>query len=86
MKDFEVSQCSDLCVHAESDFRPQYRLVRSKFPGVEKSFAHPISISPQFAVTTKWNTYGDLNAVIGKDEGGVGAGELGGRHVVDGWC
>ena len=25
-------------------------------------------------------TYGDLNAVIGEDEGGVGASELGGRH------
>jgi hypothetical protein len=34
----------------------------------------------------KETTYGDLNAVIGKDEGGVGAGELGGRHFVDGWC
>jgi len=25
-------------------------------------------------------TYGDLNTVIGEDEGGVGSGELGGRH------
>jgi hypothetical protein len=31
------------------------------------------------------DTYGDLNTVIGQDEGGVRAGELGGRHV-DGWC
>jgi hypothetical protein len=33
-----------------------------------------------------WDTYGDLNTVIGQDEGGVRAGELGGRHFVDGWC
>lgn len=26
------------------------------------------------------NTYGDLDAVIGEDEGGVGASELGSRH------
>jgi hypothetical protein len=29
-------------------------------------------------------TYGDLNALIGQDESGVGAGELSVRHV-DGW-
>lgn len=28
------------------------------------------------------STYGDLNAIIGEDEGGVRAGELGGRHGV----
>jgi hypothetical protein len=32
-----------------------------------------------------FDTYGNLKAVIGQDEGGVRAGELGGRHV-DGWC
>lgn len=31
-----------------------------------------------------WDTYGDLNTVIGQDEGGVRDGELSGRHV-DGW-
>jgi hypothetical protein len=29
-------------------------------------------------------TYGDLNAIIGKDQSGVGDSELGGRHFVDG--
>jgi hypothetical protein len=31
-----------------------------------------------------WDTYGNLETVIGQDEGGVRAGELSGRHV-DGW-
>jgi hypothetical protein len=29
------------------------------------------------------NTYRDLNAIIGKDQSGVRAGELGGGHFVD---
>lgn len=30
------------------------------------------------------STYSDLNAVVGKDQSGVGDSELGGRHFVDG--
>jgi len=31
-------------------------------------------------VGSRSNTYGDLDTVIGQDEGGVGGSELGGRH------
>jgi hypothetical protein len=36
------------------------------------------------SITGNECTYGDLNAIIGKDQSGVGDSELGGRHFVDG--
>ena len=45
-----------------------------------------ISISTPYAhsIQNPRDTYGDLDAVIGEDEGGVRAGELGSRHGVGG--
>lgn len=36
--------------------------------------------TPHNSAATELKTYGDLNAVIGKDEGRVGRSELGSRH------
>ena len=50
------------------------------FPALSQHFVLSLPAIPMPGLKSRVNTYGDLDAVIGEDEGGVGASELGSRH------
>ena len=61
---------SDCCVTCQYCFQ----ILQESAPDVERCDRGWVSRAPRVC------TYGDLDTVIGQDEGGVGGCELGGRH------
>lgn len=61
-------------------------LVSYSLASIESQTAPAISHMWSFCLVARrrveWETYGDLNAIVGEDQGRVGGGELSSRHCV----